>query len=112
MGLLPAGFEELEGFVEHWDVETTNERWNRRAGTHYPEIVRFYEAMLARAEDATSHCEQYPFDAMPEDAARLARLLMALAHAATAVELHRAARVPFSPFPHMLSVERGFQPFG
>ena len=29
-----------------------------------------------------------------------------------AVEMHRASRVPHSPFPHMLSVERGFAPYG
>ncbi|WP_065382906.1 hypothetical protein [Hyphomonas sp. ND6WE1B] len=112
MSLLPPGFEDLEVFVEHWDVPTTNERWNRRAGTPIEDIRSFYEAMLGRADEALRHCEQYPLDGMPADAARLSRLLMALAHAATAVEMHRASRVPHSPFPHMLSVERGFAPYG
>ncbi len=112
MGRLPAGFEDLEEFVDHWDVPTSNERWHRRAGTDYGEIVRFYEAMTLRMEEATAYVEQYPLDDMPEDAGCLFRLLLALMQASMAVELHQASRVPHSPFPHTLKIGAGLQPYG
>jgi hypothetical protein len=112
MNRLPKGFESLEPFVEHWDVPTSHERWNRRASTPYPDIERFYAAMFARAEEATAYVEQFSLDAMPEDAARLFRLVLALNHASIAVELHQASRVPHSPFPHSLRLVSGMQPHG
>jgi hypothetical protein len=112
MAKLPAGFEDLEEFVAYWDVPTSHDRWMRRSGAEYPEIVRFYEAMLPRVEAATSYCEQYPLDAMPEDAASLLRLILALMQASIAVELHGQARAPASPWPHSLRIDAGMQPFG
>jgi hypothetical protein len=112
MGRLPAGFEEFEQFVDHWDVPTSNERWHRRAGTSFDEIQRFYDAMTPRMEEATAYVEQYPLYAMPDDVACLFRLLLALMQASMAVELHRAARVPHSPFPHSLKIDTGLQPYG
>ncbi|QKS01107.1 hypothetical protein F9288_16830 [Sphingomonas sp. CL5.1] len=112
MGRLPAGFEDLEIFVDYWDVPTSNDRWNRRAGAEYKDIVRFYEAMTARMEEATAYVEQYPLDDMPDDVACLFRLLLALMQAAIAVELHQASRVPYSPWPHTLKIGSGLQPYG
>jgi hypothetical protein len=109
---LPAGFEELERFVEHWDVPTSHERWVRRSQTSLPDIKRFYDAMLARADDAVSYVERFPLHDLPDDAGRLLRLLLAMTQAAMAVELHEAARVPHSPFPHSLKITVGVQPFG
>lgn len=112
MGRLPAGFEDLEEFIDHWDVPTADERWHRRAATEYAEIVRFYDAMIPRMEEATVYVEQFPLDAMPEDAGCLFRLLLALMQASMAVELHQASRVPHSPFPHTLKIGAGLQPYG
>ncbi|MFT3975555.1 MAG: hypothetical protein QM688_00330 [Sphingomonas bacterium] len=112
MGRLPAGFEEFEEFVDYWDVPTSDERWTRRAGAEYSEILRFYNAMTARMEEATAYVEQYPLNGMPDDAACLFRLLLALMQAAIAVELHQASRVPHSPWPHALKLGTGLQPYG
>jgi hypothetical protein len=112
MTRLPVAFADLEPFVDHWDVPTSQERWMRRSGTDYPEIVRFYDAMTPRMEEATVYVEQFPLDAMPEDAGCLFRLLLALMQASMAVELHQASRVPQSPWPHSLKIAAGFQPFG
>jgi hypothetical protein len=109
---LPARFAELEEFLDHWDVPTSHERWIRRSATPYPQIVRFYEAMFARAEEATTYVEQFPLQHLPADAERLFHLLLALAQAAIGVELHSASRVPDSPFPHTLRIEKGVQPYG
>ena len=112
MSRLPPGYEELEEFVDYWDVPTSNERWTRRAAADYPDIVRFYDAMTPRMEEATAYVEEYPLNDMPDDVACLFRLLLALMQAAIAVELHQASRVPHSPFPHALKIGAGLQPYG
>lgn len=112
MGRLPAGFEEFEEFVDYWDVPTSNDRWNRRAAADYGEIVRFYDAMTPRMEEATAFIEQYPLHEMPDDVGCLFRLLLALMQASLAVELHQASRIPHSPFPHTLKIGAGLQPYG
>ncbi len=110
--LLPAGFEDLEEFVAHWDHQTSHERWTRRLTTPYPEVLRFYSAMSARAEEATQLIERYPLDAMPAEVARLFRLVLALTQAGVAVELHQAPVSPGSPARHALRLETGIQPYG
>lgn len=112
MGRLPPGFDEYEEFVDYWDVSTSDKRWHRRAGAKYEEILRFYEAMTPRMEEATVYVERFPLENMPDDAACLFRLLLALMQAAIAVELHKASRVAHSPFPHPLKIEAGIQPYG
>lgn len=111
-GLLPQGFEKLEGFVAYWAGETNDVRWDRRARATMPEIRRFYEAMRVRAEDALRYLEKFPIGDMPEDATRLFRLLLSLAHASMAVEMHRQPRAVSSPFPHGMSIGRGPWPQG
>lgn len=109
---LPPGFDELEPFVAYWAGETNDIRWDRRARSSMPEIQQFYDAMLARADDAMTYLDQFPLDAMPEEASRLFRLLLSLAHASMAVEVHHQPRAAFSPFPHGMRVERGPWPHG
>jgi hypothetical protein len=109
---LPEGFEDLERFLDYWDLQTSDERWRRRCETPYLEIVVFYEAIFARAEQATAYLERLPFQELPEDAARLLRLLLAMTQAAVAVELHQASRVPQSPWPHDLRIVSGMEPHG
>lgn len=111
-GRVPAGFEELEPFLDHWNVATSHERWIRRAATPYPDIVKFYEAMFARAEEATVYLEQFPLNEMPESAQNLFRLLLALCQAAIAVEMHQAPTIRHAPPQHALKIEVGFQPHG
>jgi hypothetical protein len=111
MGRLPSGFEEFEEFVDYWGVDTSDARWTRRAAAGYDEILRFYDALTPRMEEATAYVERYPLHEMPADAACLFRLLLALMQAAIAVELHQASRVPHSPFPHALKIGAGQQPY-
>ena len=109
---LPPGFGELEGFVAYWAGENNDIRWDRRARASMPEIRRFYDAMLARAEDALQYLEQFPLGEMPDDATLLLRLLLSLPHASMAVEIHHQPRAAYSPFPHGMNVERGPWPQG
>lgn len=112
MNRLPAQFSDLEHFVDYWDIPTSQDRWNKRAETFYNEIKEFYDAMVPRIEEATLYVEQYSLADMPDQAASLFRLILALMHASVAVELHKAARVPYSPYPHSLRLKKTVQPFG
>ncbi|WP_152036644.1 hypothetical protein [Burkholderia pyrrocinia] len=109
---LPDGFEALEPFLERWNAATSHERWINRAATPYPEIVTFYEAMSGRAEEATVYLEQFPHDDMPVPAQNLFRLLLAMCHAAIAVEMHQASGIRHAPPAHALKITTGFQPHG
>ncbi|MFW2828758.1 hypothetical protein [Sphingomonas sp. ID0503] len=111
-GRLPAGFEELEPFVEEWDLPTFNARRAYRGGRSMEEIRRFYDAMVPRASDALALVDGHAFPDLPEDVARLYRLLLALNHAAMAIEVHGAPRAPYAPYPDQLTVTRSFATFG
>ena len=109
---LPEGFEDLEPFVDQWSLPTSHERWIKRAATPYPEIVKFYDAMLPRADEAAAWLAQFPIEDMPATAQRLFQLLLAMSHAAVAVEMHQAPSVRHAPPTHALRIVTGFQPHG
>ncbi|VWB28774.1 hypothetical protein [Burkholderia metallica] len=111
-GRLPQGFEDLEPFLAQWSAPTSHERWINRAAMPYAEIVTFYEAMSAQAEEATVHLEQFPLDDMPAPEQNLFRLLLAMCHAAIAVEMHGAPGIRHAPPVHALTITTGFQPHG
>lgn len=110
--LLPPGFEALEGFVAYWDVETSHARWQRRSEASMAQIRAFYDTTLPLADQALAHVEGYPLDQLPDDAARLLRLLLALTQAAIAVEYHGQPRAAFTPYPHALRIAAGMSPWG
>jgi hypothetical protein len=109
---LPRGFEDLEPFVARWAGETTAERMATRCETDMNDIQAFYEAMLARGEEAMKLIEEFPLDNLPDDVANLSKLLLALAQASIAVELHGQPRAPESPYPNSIRLVRGTRPFG
>lgn len=110
--LLPAGFEELEPFVAYWARETTAERMAARSEAPMADIRAFYDAMLLKAEQVIDHIDGIGIEQLPEDSARLARLLLALAQATMAVEIHNAPRAPGTPYPNSIMLARSAQPFG
>jgi hypothetical protein len=109
---LPPAFKELERFRAYWDVRTSNERWARRSEASMEDIVDFYDTIFPIADDVLAYVEQYPLDDLPEDAASLLRLLLAMTQAAMAVEVHGQPRVPHSPYPHDIRLTSGMAPFG
>lgn len=109
---LPEGFHELEQFVEYWAGETNDIRWDHRSRADMPEIQAFYDAMLARSEDAIQHLEKFDMDDLPAEEKRLFCLVLSLVHASIAVELHEQPRAIESPFPHGLHVTKGPWPLG
>lgn len=76
------------------------------------EITTFYDDMRGSADAAMETISAYPIDAMPDDVARLARLMLAFMSAAVAVEVVGAPRDPHSPYPHNIRILRGPAPWG
>jgi len=109
---LPVGFDSLERFVPQWAKDTTQERLEVRCSLEMDEIREFYDAMTARAEEALAYLEQFPVDSMPDSGRRLLALVLALAQAHVAVEIHKAARAPNTPWPNSIRIKRGLPLLG
>ena len=93
--VLPADFAELEPFAD-WAIPTERARYAKRVSSTMDELQAFYDAAFARIDDALSYLEQFPLDAIPEDATRLLWLYCALTTASFPVESWRQPRVPDS----------------
>jgi hypothetical protein len=109
---LPAGFEELEPFVDQWCLKGTQERHTRRESASMADIRRFYDAMLAKAPAAIALLDGKPFDRLAYDEQRLMCLLLALGHVAVAVEVHGQPRAPHTPYPHRVRLTQPPRYFG
>lgn len=109
---LPAGFESLEPFVAYWVRDSNDERRAARSTAQMADIQTFYDEVVARAPQAITYLEQFPLDAMPDDATRLFKLLLAMNHAAIAVEMHGAPRAHDSTWPAAVRVAKGPWPYG
>ena len=110
--LLPSGFEELLPFVRKWALDTTEQRLQARSSATMAEIRSFYEAMLPRAEAAIACIDESDLHDLPADKATLAKLVLALAQAAVAIEMHGQPVSPGTPFPNSVRVLQGAAPFG
>ena len=109
---LPADFESLEPFVDHWAKESAQERLSARCDLDMEDIRAFYDAVTDRAEDALNYLEQFPLDDMPDDARRLLTLILAMAQAHIAVEIHGQPRAPDTPWPNTIRIQRGLTILG
>jgi hypothetical protein len=109
---LPDGFEDLAPFVEYWARATTQARIDARSTATMEQIRAFYDVMTGHAEAALQHVERFPLDQLPDDAARLFRLVLALGQAHVAVEIHGQPRAPGTPYPTGIRILRGPAPFG
>ena len=109
---LPEGFQDLECFTAYWVRDTSHQRLQQRSQASMAEIRTFYDAMLARAEDAIAYCDQFPLGDMPATADRLMKLLLALGQAAVAVEMHGQPRAHHSVWPNAITVTTGPAPYG
>lgn len=109
---LPKGFEALEPFVSYWVRDSNDERRIARSAAQMDDICAFYDVVVALAPEAITYLESFPLDDMPEDATRLFKLLLAMNHAAIAVEMHGEPRAHDSPWPAPVRVARGPWPHG
>jgi hypothetical protein len=92
--LLPPEFSDLEPFARDWCLDSEPERYAKRLGSSMDEIQAFYDAVFPRAEDAIVYLEQFPLDALPEDAHRLLKLLYSLILMSFPVEIWKQPYIP------------------
>ena len=68
---LPEQFADLEPFAQTWALPTGSERYQRRLDSTMAEIQAFYDAVIARGEEALTYLEQFEdLDEMPDSAER------------------------------------------
>ena len=92
---LPAEFAELQPFAG-WALQGEKARYDKRLASSMAELQAFYDAAFPRLDDAMTYLEQFPMDALPEDAKHLLWLYCGLVTASFPVEVWRQARVPDS----------------
>lgn len=109
---LPKGFEKLAPFVERWAGADTMARVAAREESSLEDIQAFYEIMLEHAQTAADLIDQHSLHELPPQIATLCRMMLGLAHAASAVEILGAPRVPMAPYPTGVRVTRGAEPYG
>jgi hypothetical protein len=109
---MPAGFEDLEPFVDQWCLQETQQRHACRETASMEDIRQFYDAMLAKAPAAIAFLDGKAFDGLADDERRLMYLLLALGHVAVAVEVHGQPRAPHTPYPHRVRLTQPPRHFG
>lgn len=93
---LPEGFTELAPFVADWAQPTRAARYEARLAKPYDELVRFYDAIAPRAEEAIAYLNGLDINALPDDATRLLHLLYSMVLVSYAVNVFKQNRIPDS----------------
>lgn len=109
---LPAGFADLECFVETWALPSVAERIAARCNSTMAQVRAFYDAGQPRLEAMLAYLDGKSISALSDEDARLMKLALALAQAAVAVEIHGAPIRPGTPWPNSIRVVAGPVPFG
>lgn len=109
---LPSDFAMLEPFLDHWGRETSQARLEARCTAEMDEIRAFYDAITQRAHDALQYLGQYTLADMPPPARNLLALVLAMAQAHVAVEIHGQGRAPGTPWPNTIRISRGLPVLG
>jgi hypothetical protein len=91
---LPSGFADLAPFVDRWCLATERERYAQRLTSPMEEMQAFYDAMLPRVNSALEHCDRFPLEDLPEDAARLLRLVHSFVMVSFPVEVWGQPNIP------------------
>lgn len=92
--LLPREFSDLEPWASAWCLDSEPERYAKRLASTMGELQAFYDAVFPRAEAAIAHLEQFPLNALPDDAQRLLKLLYSLVIASFPVEIWKQPYIP------------------
>lgn len=91
MGRLPAGFEPLEPFLEHWAVAGDAARAQARSAASAGEQARLYEAALPLMQPALAWLDGKPIAALDDADTRLMRLMLSLASVYHGIEVLKDA---------------------
>jgi hypothetical protein len=84
--LLPRGFEVLEPFIADWVQPDAAARLAKRQACTIEQIRSFYDTILPLGEKALAYLRGFQLGALPPDAERLLKLMLALAEVGPAVE--------------------------
>jgi len=95
MATLPAEFADLEPYAD-WCLELEHERYAKRLASSMDEMQAFYDAAFPRLEAAMDYLDQFPLDALPDDAKHLLWLCYSLVNVSFPVEVWRQPYVPDS----------------
>lgn len=93
---LPQAFADLEPLVADWALPTRAQRYEARLSKPYDELVRFYDAVAPRAEEAIAYLNGLDINALPDDATRLLHLLYSMILVSYAVNVFKQNRIPDS----------------
>jgi hypothetical protein len=93
--VLPSEFSDLESFSA-WAIPTERARYDKRIASSMDEMEAFYDAAMARMDDALVYLEKFEMDALPEDAKHLLWLYCSLVTVSFPIEVWRQPRVPDS----------------
>ncbi len=91
--VLPSEFADLEPFAG-WALQGERARYAKRIESTMDELQAFYDAAMARLEDACAYLEQYPVDELSEEGVNLLWLYCSLTTVSFPVEVWRQPRVP------------------
>jgi hypothetical protein len=94
VSLLPSAFADLEPYAEGWCLARERERYARRLASSMQEMKDFYAAMFPRVEAALAHCDRFPIDDLPDDAARLLSLVHSFVMVSFPVEVWGQPNIP------------------
>ena len=109
-GVLPEGFEDLAPFLG-WNLETPDERQNKRRQSSTEELQVFYHSMLPRMSEILERLDRYELGRLPETDRTLFNLALALAEIAPNVELYDGdPGVPFAFEEDRMIAAHGRQP--
>ena len=95
MATLPADFADLEPYSA-WCLEFERERYAKRLASDMGEMQAFYDAAFPCLEAAMEYLDQYPLDALPDDARHVLWLCYSLVNVSFPVEVWHQPRVPDS----------------
>jgi hypothetical protein len=93
---LPPGFSDLEPFVADWALPTRAQRYEARLSKPFDDLVRFYDAVAPRAEEAIGYLNGLDIDDLPDDAATLLQMLYSMILVSYAVNVFKQNRIPDS----------------
>jgi hypothetical protein len=90
---LPDEFASLEPFAETWCLATEPERYGQRLASTIVEMQDFYDAIVPRAEEIMAYLDQFPLEALAEDATNLLHLVYSMVQVSFPVEVWHQPRV-------------------
>jgi hypothetical protein len=96
MPALPQAFSDLEPLVAEWALPTRAQRYEARLSKPFDELVRFYDAVAPRTEEAIGHLNGLDIDDLPEDATTLLQMLYSFILVSYAVNVFKQNRIPDS----------------